>query len=108
MVLPPLLLGAIPPWQDRRTEGLATGRLCRRRRPDVIRYSSPRTQGRHSSTPRRRDIPTIAFWPLPVLATRRRWRPAATSSPAAHLQAASTGTERSRGLPDFSNHPPSR
>ena len=38
----------------------------------VIRYTSPLTLNFHSSIPRRRAIPTTAFWPLPVLATSRR------------------------------------
>jgi hypothetical protein len=52
-------------------------------------------------------IATIACWPLPLFATSRRYRPAATSSPATNLQTAFTSTVRSRGLPDF-NSPPSR
>src|SRR5512135_3523607 len=56
---------------------------------------------------RRRAIPTIAFLALPVAAASWRYLRTATSSPATHLQAASTSTVRSRALPDLSN-PPSR
>src|SRR5512135_64591 len=73
----------------------------------AARYGCPRQLSRQSSTPSRRATPTIAFFPLPVLATSRRYTALAASSQATHLQDASTSAVRSRALEDRIS-PPSR